>query len=306
MEPKRTNRRNLLIGGAAISAAAAIGMARSPDTLPRDHQTIEIRGRRLHYTTAGSGRPLVLLHGSSGSLRDWTFAHMGRLAQQWRVIAFDRPGLGGSDPSEDHRLLGQAHMMQEALDAMGVGDFTLCGHSFGGSVALAWALGIPAKVRGLMLLGAPSHVWPGTAGRLHDITSTPVIGYAFSRALPWIVSEKRFADGLASVFAPQATPQGYGAHIDPARVLHPPVYRRNARQVTALKDQLRTMTPRYPTLVMPLEILHGEADDTVNAALHSVALHKAAPRSRLTLLPGIGHMPHHGAPDAFYDALTRL
>ena len=248
----------------------------------------------------------MLLHGASGSLRDWTFSHFDDLAQNWQVIAFDRPGLGGSDPAEDPSLHAQAMLMDKALSAMGIERFTLVGHSFGGSVALAWALAAPEHVRAMLLLGAPSHVWPGTPGRLHDITTTPVIGRVFSEALPLIVGDARIERGIASVFAPQPVPQGYALHIDVSRVIHPPIYRRNSYQVSALKDQVRQMTPRYPSLTMPIEIIHGTADDTVSHSIHSQALMKAVPNGRLTLLEGIGHMPHHVAPDAFSESLARL
>ena len=75
------------------------------------------------------------------------------------MIAFDRPGLGFTGRpvrGADRRLAAQAALLRRALARLGVGRATLVGHSFGGAVALAWALGAPATVAGLLLLGAPS------------------------------------------------------------------------------------------------------------------------------------------------------
>ena len=275
-------------------------------TLPPEHETVEVKGRTLHYIRQGSGPPLVLLHGASSSLRDWTFQHVDVLSRNWTVIAFDRPGLGASDPASDPSLSAQGLLMRRALSALGIGRVTLAGHSFGGAVALAWALDAPDSVAGMVLTGAPSHAWPGTAGRLYDLTNTPVIGWAFSEALPWVVAKSTIKERVSSAFEPQAMPNGYIEHTDPRRVTFPPAYRRNAAQVGILKKQLEAMTPQYGNLSMPLQIIHGEADDTVSATIHSIPLAKAAQNADLHLLPGMGHMPHHMAPEVFYQAIDRL
>ena len=302
MSRSRITRRALLAG--AIATGAGVMLRR--DTLPRDRETVTLPDGVLHFARAGDGPPLVLLHGATGSLRDWTFAHMARFAGDWSVIAVDRPGLGGSDPAAAPSLSAQAAMIREGMAALGHDRVTLVGHSFGGAVALAWALDAPQSVAGMVLLGAPSHEWEGSAGRIYEIAGMPVVGHVFTELLPWLAGEARIARAVEAVFAPQPVPDGYAAHLAPRRAIHPPVYRRNARQVLLLKDQLRAMTPRYPSLAMPVEIVHGEADTTVWPQIHSVPLAAAAPGARLHLLPGIGHMPHHGAPEVLEAALARL
>lgn len=56
---------------------------------------------------------------------------------------------------------------------------------------------------------------------------------------------------------------------------------------------------------MPIEIIHGDADTIVPAAIHAQVLVKDVPNGRLTLLPGMGHMPHHGDPQSVVDAIDR-
>ena len=59
---------------------------------------VDVEGRKVHAVTRGAGRDVVLVHGSSGNLRDFTFSLQDRLARNFRVTALDRPGLGWSDP----------------------------------------------------------------------------------------------------------------------------------------------------------------------------------------------------------------
>ena len=65
------------------------------------------------------------------------------------------------------------------------------------------------------------------------------------------------------------------------------------------------MSARYSTLPMPVEIVHGTADDVVPIHIHSEPLARQIPGAVLTRLEGIGHMPHHSAPAAVAEAIDR-
>jgi pimeloyl-ACP methyl ester carboxylesterase len=196
--------------------------------------------------------------------------------------------------------------MRLAAQKLGMERATIVGHSFGGSIALAWALDAPAFVEGLVLLSAPSHVWPGSAGRLYDIAGIPVVGYLFSQLVPVLANERRIRQAVAAIYAPQEVPEGYIAHVDAQISVQADVFRANTAQIGALKPQIREMVPGYAGLTIPVEIIHGRADEVVPAQIHSEPLSKVLPNGRLTLLDGIGHMPHHVAPDVFRKALSRV
>jgi pimeloyl-ACP methyl ester carboxylesterase len=263
----------------------------------------------LHYRRAGSGPPLVLLHGASGNLRDWSFAEFAGLTQDFDVIAFDRPGhgLSGWPSPGGETLRGQARLMRTALERMGIARALVAGHSYGGAVALGWALDMPDSVAGLLLIAAPSQVWPGGGiGPLQTILSNRVAGPLFARGAAALVSEQFIQARVRRAFAPQPAPAGYFEHLRRELVLHPQNLRRNARQLKALKREIRPMVPLYPELAMPIELLHGTADRTVPIQIHAEPFARQVPAARLTRLEGIGHMPQHAVPEAVRDALGRL
>ncbi|MFK7869182.1 MAG: alpha/beta fold hydrolase, partial [Roseobacter sp.] len=68
-------------------------------------QFVDVSGTRIHYITGGSGPPLILLHGASGHLKEWTFQLFETLTRSYRVLAFDRPGLGFSDTGPNTETL---------------------------------------------------------------------------------------------------------------------------------------------------------------------------------------------------------
>ncbi len=255
---------------------------------------------------AGDGPPVILLHGASGNFLDWTFGRFNELAKTHRVLAFDRPGLGFSDPAESPSLSDQAALMRKAAGKLGMERAIVVGHSFGGAVALAWALDAPETVSGLLLLSAPSMLWPGTAGRLYDLANTPVLGFAFSRLIPFLATENRIQQAVDTIFEPQPMPEGYIKFVRSILSANPTRYRTNAIQVATLKPQIAKMIPRYSSLPMPIELVHGKEDTIVPADLHSVEFAKKMPNAGLTLLDGIGHMPHHAAPETFFEAFGRV
>lgn len=267
-------------------------------------QFVTVDGVRIHAVVTGSGPDLVLIHGASGNLRDFTFDLVPQLARDFRVIAFDRPGLGWSDPAPDgHLLTRQADLLHRAAVALGADRPLVLGQSYGGAVALNWALTHPDALSGLITVSAPSHPWPTGLPTLYRVTSHP-LGQAL--AVPLItalVPDSYLRNAVAGAFEPQDAPQGYASHFGPALSARRQTLRSNARQRAALKAQVRAMSTEYGGIAIPVEILHGTADDVVNFDLHALQLLRDLPDARLTRLPGIGHMPHHAAQGAVLAAI---
>lgn len=282
-------------------------MSTSDARMP-DERIVDVGGVPINSVIMGSGPPVVLIHGASGNLRDWTFRAAPRLARDYTVIAFDRPGHGRSGlPETGGETLGvQAQLLRGAMTKLDIPRAIVSGHSYGGSVALALALQAPERVAGLLLISAPSHVWDGGLGLSTSLLANGITGPVLARIAPAVLSESFLRSAADGVFAPQSAPAGYVAHLDLDLVLQPATLRINARQLDALKEELRVMVPRYPALPMPIKILHGTADTTVPIEIHSEPFAREVSNARLLRLEGIGHMPHHVALDAVVAAVDRL
>ncbi|TPE50806.1 alpha/beta fold hydrolase [Amaricoccus solimangrovi] len=271
-------------------------------------EKVVVEGVPIAFRRLGRGPAVALIHGASANLNDMTFRLAPALAARHTVIAFDRPGHGESGwPARGGESLAvQARLLRGALERVGLTRAYLIGHSYGGAVALAWALDAPRSVAGLLLVAAPSHGWRGSNGLANTLIDLPVAGPILARALRHLVPERLVNRLVAGAFAPQAAPEGYARHLDSALVLRPETLRRNARQLAALRRALEPMVPRYPGLVPPLEIVHGDADPRVSLGAHAQRLAAAVPGARLTRLAGIGHMPHQVALPETLGAFARL
>jgi pimeloyl-ACP methyl ester carboxylesterase len=165
-----------LVGSALFNRTSA---RRAEAATPAVGSFIEIDGVRLHYVDRGSGKPVVLLHGNGVTFQDFEASGvLGLASEQYRVIAFDRPGFGYSDRPRTTiwTPAAQARLIAAALKELGVGPAVIVGHSWGTLVALAMALHDPIAVSGLLLLSgyyygtARPDVWPAS------IPAIPLVG----------------------------------------------------------------------------------------------------------------------------------
>jgi pimeloyl-ACP methyl ester carboxylesterase len=113
---------------------------------------LTIDGQLVHYIDEGSGPPVVLVHGSYGSLRMWD-SWAGKMVARHRVIRFDRPGMGLSGPAPNGRYdaATEANLIGALTESLGVPRFDLAATSSAGEAAAAFAAGHPDRVRGIIL-----------------------------------------------------------------------------------------------------------------------------------------------------------
>lgn len=293
--------------GAAVSQRAADREAVAEASYPPTGQVLEVEGHRVHAHVEGRGPDLVLIHGASGSTRDFTFSFVERMKRHYRVVAFDRPGHGWSDDigPQGTSPLAQADVLRKAAAQLGVRRPIVLGHSYGAAVALAWGLRDPDNTAAIVTLAGAVMPWPGDLGPVYALTASDFGSAAVVPLISAFVSERRADRVVEQIFAPQKPPAGYADYFGVGLSLRRDSFRVNARQVNGLKPYLKLMQPGYSSLPMPVEILHGDADGVVPADIHAEPLGRLIPNSRVTLLKGIGHMPHHSAPDAVEAAIDR-
>lgn len=303
----------ILIGLVAVFWAvtlwkAARHEARAEAAYPPLGQIIEVDGHALHYVQEGAGPDVVLIHGASGNLRDFTFDLIGRLvAEGFRVTAFDRPGLGYSDriDRDGASIFEQAAFLNAGARQIGLERPVVLGHSYGGAVALAWATRHPDDVSALVLLAAASNPWPGPLSLYYRVLSHPLGQRIAVPLLTAWVPDHVVTDAIAEVFVPQATPEGYADYIGAGLTLRRVSLRENALQRASILPEVREMVPDYAALDLPVEILHGTADSTVGLEVHSEPLAAQVEGAHLVRMEGVGHSPHQAQPQTVVAAVQR-
>jgi pimeloyl-ACP methyl ester carboxylesterase len=271
-------------------------------------QAVEVDGKRLQVSVSGTGPPVVLIHGASGTMRDMSFRLTPVLEDRYTVIAVDRPGLGYSpanNPDGDS-LAEQTDLMADVMTKLGYERYYLLGQSFGGSVALRWALDRPDAVAGLVLVAAPSNPWKGGLGTLYKLNINPVLGPVMRLLISSVLPRRVARSSLAEIYAPQEITPGYIEFTGLGLSLRRGQQKANALQVAALKPQIREMAPRYGEIKVPVQAIHGTADTIVPYTVHTAILADQIEDIEVTVLDGEGHMPHQTQPGVIAAALDRL
>jgi CubicO group peptidase (beta-lactamase class C family)/pimeloyl-ACP methyl ester carboxylesterase len=110
----------------------------------------EVNGTRLYYEMAGEGEPVVMIHGLGWDTRSWDH-QFAELAKHYQVIRYDMRGFGQSDMPTDQPY-AHADDLKALLDSLGIDAAHVFGHSFGGEIAINFALAYPEATRSLVLI----------------------------------------------------------------------------------------------------------------------------------------------------------
>ena len=218
-----------------------------------------------------------------------------------RFVGFDRPGYGGSTANPGRTVGDVAGDVARALDALGVNDVRVLGHSGGGPHALACAALLPDRVLGAVTISAPA---PFDAEGLDWFAGMASAGVAQNQAAALgREALQAYSDEQDDFgFTPgdeEALAGRWAWFLD---VVHPALATGRAGQIDDLLASVRPWGFDLATIRTSVLLLHGDADRVVPIS-HGRWLHARVPAARLLERPGDGHIT---IMDAAQDALSCL
>jgi pimeloyl-ACP methyl ester carboxylesterase len=268
-------------------------------------QETTIHGHRVAYRLAGSGPPIVLIHGITSSSLVWEGVGP-RLARHHTVLAPDLIGHGQSaKPRGDYSMGAFASGIRDLTVALGFGPVTMVGHSLGGGVAMQFAYQFPERTERMALvssggLGRSVHgllraatlpgseiVLPLLAGRrLLDVGRT--VGRAVGRVGIQLGNDAvEIARGHASL----GDPESRGAFVQTLRA-----------SVDVTGQRVQALDRLYLAEELPLLIVWGARDRIIPPG-HGRRAHNLVRGSQFELFEAAGHFPHLDEPERFVATL---
>lgn len=262
-----------------------------------------VDGIQMHSFRVGHGRPVVFIHGSFGSIYDFTMSVLPHV-KNYEAVLVDRPGHGYSTRPAQLKMsiFDQARYLNLLLKAKGIEKPVLVGHSFGAIVAIAYALDYPKDLTGMVLGGPYVTPWNGPTNPLHTTTAIPVIGEIYRHCLVVPFGQSIRNSIGNKVFYPSAAPRDYIA-VSSSLAMRPGHFKANAADIMELNAGLRAMQPRWSEVKIPTSIITGDLDLVAPHAEHADPLHRAFKNSQLILLEKTGHQPFFTAPEQVMKAV---
>ncbi|NJK82333.1 MAG: alpha/beta fold hydrolase [Chloroflexaceae bacterium] len=261
------------------------------------------------YLTAGTGTPLLLLHGLGDSAQAWERV-MPMLAREHTVYALDLPGFGNSDkPNVNYSPDFFMAFVAAFLDALGIERVGVVGNSLGGLIAIRLALAAPSRVSALALISSAG------LGREINITmrilTLPTVEIMLATWNRTFIGAWQWATALSlTLFAyPTRISQSWLGQI--YRMALTPGYAEatvaTARSTTTLDGQRDSviMLDELPHLQMPTLVIWGMGD-RVLPSHHAAAAMQRLPDGQLLLVPDCGHIPHVECAERVGPALQRF
>jgi pimeloyl-ACP methyl ester carboxylesterase len=252
-----------------------------------DEWQIELHGRRVIYRIAGSGPPVVLIHGMLNSSSHWRSVALS-LADQYTVVAPDLIGHGDSAaPRGDYSLGAHAASIRDLLSAIGIDRATIVGHSLGGGVAMQFFYQFPQRVERLVLVSSGglgrdvspllrTAALPGMSALLSLTIHPRLVGALWNaggRLRDRGNSVGVYLQAIARALRPLENAEAQGAFLH------------TLRSVIDVHGQRVAATDRlYLLESIPTLIVWGERDNTIPIE-HGRAAHEATPNSTFKTLP---------------------
>lgn len=279
-------------------------MTRELPSLPGvEHKYADAGGVRLHYAEAGSGEPVVCVHGWPQNWWEWRGIIPG-LAERYRVICPDLRGFGWSEaPARGYEKEQFATDIAALLDALGLAQVRLIAHDWGGVAGFILCVRRPDLVRQYLALNT-GHLWPRMEGRrLPDlrrfwyqwVISAPVLGRLAVQRLARLPGSQSYRiTGSSSAWSEEDTRIFLGQFAERSRAnASVQTYRAFVTRELAAMVRGRYRDSR---LTVPTLWLHG-ADDPVIRPFMTRGTEPYADDLNVELVEGVGHFIADERPD---------
>ena len=257
------------------------------------------RGHPSRYWSAGSGAPLLLIHGFPTASWDWHFLWQP-LAERYRVIACDMLGFGDSakPTGHDYRILEQADLQQSLLEHLGVQEpVHLLVHDYGNSVGQEL---LARHEEGAFMLASLALLNGGLFPETHRaVLSQKLLLSPLGGFFGKLFDRRRLAQNFAKVFGPGTQPSEAELdafwelirHNDGPKVMH-----RLIHYILDRREHRERWVGAMQRTDVPLRLIDGP-EDPISGAHMVVRYRELIPHPDTVELPGIGHYPQVEAPE---------
>ena len=265
------------------------------------NETISINGEQLRLLQKGEGQPILFIHGTPGSIEDWT-PLIDPLSKDYKTIAFDRPGHGFSSANNYNRTLEEnVEVVLELIKKLKLEKPLIVGHSYGGSISAHLAANNLVDSARYVIIDAP--LYKVKIDPIYRPIALPIIGEGVAWLAANTIAPSFIKRGIA-----KSTATISGEKLKEMVAIRkkiwtqPKVILSRSRELSNLQSSLNEMIPKYSTITAPVTILTGRSAYRT-LVTDCERLHEAIPKSKLRVYENCAHYVQL---DSFKEVLIEI
>ena len=291
-------RRTILVLGGVFLLLAPVARAAEPAG-----RLIDGPAGKLFVETHGTaaGRPLLVVNGGPGFDHGYlvTSPVWDEIAKGRRVVMYDQRGTGRSTPIKPGTpltLRDQLADLEAVRKALGAEEIDLLGHSYGGSLVMAYTARYPDRVKRLLIVDSAAPKWSETIFLFHQVypeIAERMDGFEFASQFGDAAAiEGQIQEYLSMLFWDPGHRDAF------LRAFKPGGFRRHVNEVLHADMGRYDLNPEIRKFRMPVLVITGRHDMNV-APVVAWKIHKAIPGSQLVIFERSGHLPFFEEPERF-------
>ncbi len=264
---------------------------------------VTIENEKIRIQQKGSGKDILLIHGSPGLIEDWN-SIVDSLATQYRVTSFDRPGHGLSSSNQyTYHIKDNAILVEQLIKQLELKKPLIVGHSYGGSTAAYMAT--HSNIEDLQYIIIDSPLYRSRLRKVYRLISTPVIGKGIALLSSLTIAKSQIKKGLDSIFKSVAKEKIPELIKERQKIWSQPkvIYTKSKESINYQED-LNVMIHKYKNITSQITIITGK-DSLSTLRTDCEKFHKEVKNSELILLENTGHYFQFDKPNDLIKTIRR-
>lgn len=269
-----------------------------------------VNGVNLYYKTIGKGEPLLFVHGGPVLDHSYFLPQMNILANDYQLIFFDQRLCGKSDMEIDTSTITIDNFVEDIEGirlAFNLEKVNLVGHSWGGLLAMKYAIKYPDKLKSLILLNSmagSAELWQKESLMLAD-RSTAEDSIARAAIIQSEAFQQKRPEAYAELFRLSFLHQFSNPKLaDSLTLVLPDDIQERSRKFNYLRSDLQDFDVHEALANVTCPTLLVFGDHEPSAQITAPKLKEAIPNSSLEILQACGHFPYIEQPEQFRTSLT--
>ena len=264
-------------------------------------QFMDINGEKVRYIQQGTGKDILLIHGTPGSIEDWQ-PLLDTLSKNYRVTAFDRLGHGFSTARNyNYTIKENVELTNQIIDKLSLDHILIVGHSYGGSIAAHIATTHHPKIDSYIIIASPLYQFK--PDMLFKLNTIPFIGKGITTLISNTVASQKIEEGLLDAFGGNAAIlQDDFLNVRKQLWSQSKVLQATSNERINFNENVKEVSSKYKNITNKVSIFSGTNDNKLIQE-DGIRIQKDIPNATIFIQENVAHYIQFERTDKVLEAI---